>query len=42
MEIERWDPWKELNTLHREVNRLFDSFFGRISPQTERDIALSG
>jgi HSP20 family protein len=25
----RWDPARELDTLQSDVNRLFDSFFGR-------------
>jgi HSP20 family protein len=29
MAIVRWDPARELDTLQGDVNRLFDSFFGR-------------
>ncbi|MFQ6039492.1 MAG: Hsp20/alpha crystallin family protein [Candidatus Poribacteria bacterium] len=39
MEIERWDPWRELAALHQEVNSLFDRFFNRVSQrQTARSI----
>jgi HSP20 family protein len=27
--LERWDPGREMSDLQRELNRLFDSFFGR-------------
>ena len=29
MALVRWDPGRELDTLQGDVNRLFDSFFGR-------------
>jgi HSP20 family protein len=29
MALVRWDPARELDTLQSDVNRLFDSFFGR-------------
>jgi HSP20 family protein len=32
MAIVRWDPARELDTLQSDVNRLFDSFFGRREP----------
>ena len=35
MALVRWDPARELDTLQGDVNRLFDSFFGR------RDVAQS-
>ena len=35
-EIARWDPFKELATLRDEVDRLFDTFFGRL-PTIEID-----
>jgi len=39
MEIERWEPWRELAALHQEVNSLFDRFFNRVSQrQTARSI----
>ena len=42
MEIERWDPWKELATLHQEVNQLFDNFWGRVSQtQAARSIKFA-
>ena len=28
MALVRWDPAREVDTLHSEVNRIFDSFFG--------------
>jgi HSP20 family protein len=28
MALVRWDPSKELETLHTDVNRVFDTFFG--------------
>jgi len=42
MKIERWDPWKELATLHQEVNQLFDNFWGRVSQtQAARSIKFA-
>jgi HSP20 family protein len=42
MEIERWDPWKELTMLHQEVNNLFDKFFNRVSQtQAARSIKFA-
>lgn len=32
MALVRWDPAGELDTLQSDVNRLFDSFFGRREP----------
>ena len=29
--VERWEPFRNLNDIQGEVNRLFDSFFGRPS-----------
>jgi HSP20 family protein len=29
MALVRWDPGREVDTLQSEVNRIFDSFFGR-------------
>jgi len=28
-DLMRWDPFKEISTLREEIDRLFDSFFGR-------------
>jgi HSP20 family protein len=36
MAIVRWDPARDLDSLQGDVNRLFDSFFGR------RDVAQAG
>ncbi|MBC8460646.1 MAG: Hsp20/alpha crystallin family protein [Deltaproteobacteria bacterium] len=42
MELERWDPWEELTTLHQEVDRLFGNFFNRVSQtRTARDIKFA-
>jgi|Deesub1362A_J573_1020465.scaffolds.fasta_scaffold32737_1 HSP20 family protein len=30
-EIIRWDPFKEISSLREEIDKLFDSFFGRKS-----------
>ena len=27
--VERWEPFRNLNDIQGEMNRLFDSFFGR-------------
>jgi HSP20 family protein len=27
--LERWQPFRELNSLQRQMNRMFDNFFGR-------------
>ena len=34
MALVRWDPARELDTLQGDVNRLFDSFFGRRADAT--------
>lgn len=34
MAIVRWDPGRDLDTLQGDVNRLFDSFFGRRDVQS--------
>ena len=39
MDIMRWDPFKELSTLRDQIDRLFDSFFGRVPSLTERESA---
>jgi len=36
-EITRWDPFKEISSLREEIDRLFDSFFGRRSLISERE-----
>lgn len=33
-EIARWDPFKDISSFREEVDRLFDSFFGRL-PRVE-------
>src|SRR4051812_6717215 len=35
MTLVRWDPARELDTLQSDVNRIFDSFFGRTAGSTE-------
>jgi len=37
MDITRWDPFKELSSLREEIDRLFDSFFGRVPSIRERE-----
>ncbi len=40
MELVRWDPFKEISSLRDEIDRLFDSFFGRIpAVPSEREVA---
>ena len=39
MDIMRWDPFKELSTLRDQIDRLFDSFFGRVPSLIERESA---
>lgn len=36
--LERWDPGRDMGDLQQELNRLFDSFFGR-GPQTGHQAA---
>jgi HSP20 family protein len=36
MALVRWEPARELDTLQSDVNRLFDSFFGRREAGTSR------
>lgn len=36
-DIIRWDPFRELATLRDEMERLFDTFFGRRSALMERE-----
>jgi HSP20 family protein len=31
MALTRWNPWRELASLHSDLDRLFDRFFGQIS-----------
>ena len=39
MNIERWDIFKEINTIHAEVDRIFQDFFRRIpSPRVEEKL----
>lgn len=33
MTLMRWEPFREIDTLQREMNRLFDSFGGETSPE---------
>lgn len=40
-EITRWDPFKEISSLREEIDRLFDSFFGRKSFIAEREHTFS-
>lgn len=37
LDITRWDPFKELSALREEIDRLFDSFFGRVPQVAERE-----
>ncbi len=39
-DIIRWDPFKEIATLRDEVERVFDTFFGRRGLLAERDLAF--
>jgi len=39
MDIIRRDPFKELTTLREEIDRIFDSFFGRVPAVAEREVA---
>jgi len=39
MDIMRWDPFKELSTLRDQIDRLFDSFFGRVPSIIEKETA---
>jgi HSP20 family protein len=39
MDIIRWDPFKELSTLREQIDRLFDSFFGRVPSIAEKEVA---
>ncbi len=40
-EITRWDPFKEISSLREEIDRLFDSFFGRKFFLAEREHIFS-
>lgn len=41
MGIERWDIFKEITTIHAEVDRIFQDFFGRIpSPVVEEKLTV--
>lgn len=40
-ELARWDPFKELSSLREEIDRLFDSFFGRKSFFAEQELSFS-
>ena len=41
MNIERWDIFKEINTIHAEVDRIFQDFFRRIpSPKIEEKLTV--
>lgn len=40
-ELVRWDPFKELSSLREEIDRLFDSFFGRTSLFREKELSFS-
>lgn len=35
--VERWDPGRDMVDLQQDMNRLFDSFFGRPAPVTGPD-----
>ena len=37
--IAKRDPFKELSTLRLEIDRLFDAFFGKTSPESTRALA---
>lgn len=36
-EISRWDPFREVTSLRDEIDRLFDSFFGRQTSMGPRE-----
>jgi len=41
LNIERWDIFKEINTIHAEVDRIFQDFFRRIpSPKIEEKLTV--
>ena len=41
MNIEKWDIFKEINTIHTEVDRIFQDFFKRIpSPKIEEKLTV--
>ncbi len=40
-ELMRWDPFKELSSLREEIDKLFDSFFGRKSLFAEKELSFS-
>ncbi len=37
MDIARWDPFKEISNLREEIDRIFDSFVGRVPATAERE-----
>lgn len=39
MGIERWDIGKEIAMIHAEVDRIFDSFFKRVVPAIDEEVA---
>jgi HSP20 family protein len=36
-DLMRWDPFREITSLRDEIDRLFDSFFGRQTSMTSRE-----
>ncbi len=38
MDITRWDPLRDITNLRDEIDRLFDSFFGRTPAMVEREM----
>lgn len=42
MALGRWDPWKGMDDMRREMDRVFDRFFGRgLAPRTAELPALA-
>ena len=39
MDITRFDPFRDITSLREEIDRLFDTFFGRTAGITEREVA---
>lgn len=35
--LDRWDPWKDLDKVWREMDRIFDAYLERLSPDREVD-----
>jgi HSP20 family protein len=42
MVLTRWNPWKELASLHTDLDRLFDQFFGRMEGSEFMSRAMLG